>query len=563
MPSGNFLRSSSGNSVDPVSIEAPSGGFAPKRNANQSLTARLAFPISFLAIGAILFALFVGILRINNGTFLYTLDDPYIHLALSDQIRHGNYGLYPGTHAAPSSSILFPFLLAIVSGTPLHPYFPLLINICALFFTAEVMRRFLLHLRLGTDDFAIAAQAAAVFIVALSLNLIGVVFTGLEHSLHIATVAAIVYGLALFLDRDKMPSWLPVAIVLCPLVRYEGMALSSGALLVLALRGRFRTALATFAVIFVLLGGFSVFLIKLGLPPLPSSVLVKSGVAAGGVDHGLRAFLAGMAKNADFMVTQPVGIVLLLIGVMAATVGVLELIPGRRPWSSRGLMALALLSLIGGQAAAGRWGWLSRYEDYLLLGTAMISIYLAPAAIREALARPLGERVVLAAGLATALLVFGAPYCQMTRNVPLASNNIYEQQLQMHSFVDKFYKGPIAINDLGLSSYHNPYPVLDLGGLGSEKARKLIAANATAADYEAFVAANDVHLVMVYEEWFPGQIPETWQRVGMMSLSRAHLSAAYDDVQFYVTDNVTAARVREELAEFEKTLPPRIELTIY
>jgi hypothetical protein len=563
MPSGNFLRSSSGNSVDPVSIEAPSGGFAPKRNANQSLTARLASPIAFLAIGAILFTLFVGILRINNGTFLYTLDDPYIHLALSDQIRHGNYGLYPGTHAAPSSSILFPFLLAIVSGTPLHPYFPLLINICALFFTAEVMRRFLLHLRLGTDDFAIAAQAAAVFIVALSLNLIGVVFTGLEHSLHIATVAAIVYGLALFLDRDKMPSWLPVAIVLCPLVRYEGMALSSGALLVLALRGRFRTALATFAVIFVLLGGFSVFLIKLGLPPLPSSVLVKSGVAAGGVDHGLRAFLAGMAKNADFMVTQPAGIVLLLIGVLAATMCVLELIHRRKPWSSRGLMALALLSLIGGQAAAGRWGWLSRYEDYLLLGTAMISIYLAQAAIREALARPLGERVVLAAGLATALLVFGAPYCQMTRNVPLASNNIYEQQLQMHSFVDKFYKGPIAINDLGLSSYHNPYPVLDLGGLGSEKARKLIAANATAADYEAFVAANDVHLVMVYEEWFPGQIPETWQRVGMMSLSRAHLSAAYDDVQFYVTDNVTAARVREELAEFEKTLPPRIELTIY
>jgi len=565
MSSGDSPRASSATLLGGISVETRSAHVGTNQSHNRSLIARLAFPVAFLAIGVTLVALFAGILRINDGKFLYTLDDPYIHLALSDQIRHGNYGLYPGTHAAPSSSILYPFLLAPLSGTPLHPWLPLFLNVCALFFTAEILRRFLLHLKLApeTDTFATVAQAVVLYLMALSFNLIGVVFTGLEHSLHIAAVAATIYGLALFLESDRLPEWLPAAIVISPMIRYEGLALSTAALLILALRGRIRRALATFAAMVALLGGFSLFLMKLGLPPLPSSVLVKSGVAAGGVDHAPAAFLKGVVDNFGFMLTQPSGIVLVLIGVIAATIFVLERVRSRRGWTSRGLMSFALFSLIAGHAAAGKWGWLGRYEDYVLLGTAMICIGLAQSTIRRALAAEFDQRIVLAAGLATVFLVGGAPYVQTTLGVPLAANNIYEQQLQMHLFVDRFYKGPVAVNDLGLCSYHNPYPVLDLGGLGSEKARKLIAAHASSEDYEAFVAANNVHLVMVYEEWFPDQIPERWQHVGMLSLSRPRLSAAQDDVQFYATDDATAAKVREELTAFRKTLPPRVEFTIY
>jgi len=563
MPLDDSSHSSSGTLVEPVSVETHRGGVEREDIRGQSRAARLAFPALFLAIGATLLVLFLGILKINNGTFLYTLDDPYIHLALSDQIRHGNYGLYPGTHAAPSSSILFPFLLATVAGTRLHPYFPLLLNICALFFTVEVMRRFLRHLRLGEDAFAIAVQAGAIYLMALCFNLIGVVFTGLEHSLHIATVAAIVYGLAIFAESRRIPAWLPFAIVLCPLLRYEGLALSVGALLVLALRRRVKTAVATFAVIVVLLGSFSLFLIRLGLPPLPSSILSKSGVAAGSVDAGHGQLLAGLSRNFELVIVHPSGMILLLIGVFAGTICASCLFVGPRGWTPRGLMALTLLAMVGGHAVAGRFGWLDRYEDYLLLGAGLLCIYLAQSVLREALAPSQRDRSVLVGGFTAAMLLFGGRYWLMTVRVPLAANNIYEQQLQMHCFIDRFYKGPVAINDLGLSSYHNPYPILDLGGLGSEAARKLIAAHADPAQYQAFVAANNVHLVMVYEEWFEDSIPESWQRVGTLSLSRPHLSATESDVQFYATDNATAARVRGELAAFQKTLPPRVELEIY
>ena len=544
----------------PETLTKPQPASAEHRSA---LPGRVAFPLAFVAIAIALVILFAAILKINNGTFIYTLDDPYIHLALSDQIRHGNYGLHAGTHAAPSSSIIFPFVLAIAAGTAIHPYLPLVINLCALFFTAEMIRRLMLHLKLGADSFALFTQAAFLFLMTLCFNMIGVVFTGLEHSLHIAMVAAIVYGLVLFLDDRRLPRWLPAAIVLCPLVRYEGLALSVGALLVLALRSRIRTAFATLAVLALFMSGFSAFLVKLGLPPLPSSVLSKSAVAAGGVGGAHRQLLAGLSRNLNFALFHPIGVTLLLIAVVALCICATDLAIRPRGWTLRSLMALVLLVSVAGHIAAGSFGWLDRYEDYVMVLAALICMYLGQAAIRSVLNAGNKDRLVVALGSAAALLVIGSRYCHETLKVPIASNNIYEQQYQMHRFIDDFYKGPVAINDLGLSSYRNPYPVLDLGGLGSEKARLLIVAHANSADYEKFVAANNVHLVIVYKEWFPGQIPKTWQQVGTIFVSRELISAAQDDVQFYATDDATAAIVKQELEAFEDVLPPRVDLTIY
>ena len=553
------LRFSSATTLNPPS-ESPHSTTPDQVSRS---TSSIAFPLAFAAIAIAVVVLFAAILKINDHTFIYTLDDPYIHLALSDQIRHGNYGLYDGTHAAPSSSIIFPFLLAVASGTALHPYLPLLINLCALFFTVEVIRRLIVHVKLGHDTFAISVQAGFLFLITLCSNLIGVVFTGLEHSLHIAFTAAIVYGLALLLDTRKMPAWLPAVIILCPLVRYEGLALSMGALLVLALRGRLRTALAAAVAIAILMGGFSAFLVKLGLPPLPSSILSKSAVAAGGIGGAHHQLLAGLSRNFNFALFHPIGVTLLLVSVAALCICAKAFVYKPRGWTSRSLMALVLLVSIGGHIAAGSFGWLDRYEDYIMVSTALICLYLGQSAIRSALAPARKDRLIVAFGAAVALLVIGSRYCHETFKVPIASNNIYEQQYQMHRFIDGFYKGAVAVNDLGLSSYHNPYPVLDLGGLGSEKARLLIAAHANSADYEKFVAANNVHLVIVYEEWFPGQIPDTWHQVGTISVSRALISAAQGDVQFYATDNATATTVKQELEAFGKVLPPRVDLTIY
>ena len=344
----------------------------------QRMLPRLASTVVYVAVATIVVALLAGVLRRDHGTFTYTLDDPYIHLALSDQIRHGNYGLYPGTHAAPSSSILFPFLLAILSGTPLHPYFPLIINIACLFATVEIVRRFLQHLRLGSDNLALFAQSAALVLMAICFNLIGVIFTGLEHNLHVALVAATVYGAVLLIDRNRMPSWLPFVLVLAPLVRYEAAALSVGTILLLAVLGRRRTALVTFVAIVVLLAGFSVFLKHLGLAALPSSIMTKSLVASG-AGTGAHSFVVGLLMTVNTLIGHPVGLLISLIGVFAIARFSQDLFHRGYPWTPNGLISLPLLCLIGGQAVGGRFGWLERYEDYLLLGVCLIRACILPA----------------------------------------------------------------------------------------------------------------------------------------------------------------------------------------
>jgi hypothetical protein len=513
-------------------------------------------------IGALLLGLVLSILRLNSGTFIYSMDDAYIDLALSDQIRHGNYGIEAGLHAAPASSILYPFLLAPASGTLLHPCLPLIINSLALFATLVIMWRLFAHLHLAKDTFGIVAQAMALLLLAIYLNLIGVVFTGFEHSLHIATVAACVYGLALFLDKGKMPAWLPAAIVLAPLLRFEGLALSFAALVVLALRGRWRTAVATFALIVLLIGGFSAFLVSMGLPPLPSSVLTKSAVAVNGINGAGASLFLSIGENTMRMVHHPIG-VLMLLAALAALVRCLRELPAW-PWhrSSQALMALLLICLVGAHAVAGQFGWMNRYEDYAMFGTALIGICLMRETIRKVL---MNKRDRLAI-LLLAFIVFSLiclPYILSTWRVPLAANNIYEQQYQMHRFVNDFYRAPVAVNDLGLVSYHNPNFVLDLGGLASEKARILKARDAGAEEYKAFVAGSGVHLVIIYDEWFEDQIPVSWIKVASMDLSRERISSAQAEVQFYATDAATASQLQSELQSFSKSLPSGVKLTIY
>jgi len=331
---------------------------------------------------------------------------------------------------------------------------------------------------------------------------------------------------------------------------------------VLALRGRWRTALGTLALIVLLIGGFSAFLVNLGLPPLPSSVLTKSAFAANGISGEGMGVLLSIGENVLRMVWHPIGFLMLVIGV-AAAVRCLRELPARPwRWSTQGLVALLLVCLIGAHAVAGKFGWLDRYEDYCMVGTALMGIFLMRDSIRKVLSKK-EERIIFFCMTAVVLGWFCLPYIRSTWRVPLAANNIYEQQYQMHRFVNDFYRAPVAVNDLGLVSYRNPNFVLDLGGLASEKARILKASDASTEEYKAFVAGSGVHLVIIYAEWFEDQIPASWIKVASMDLSRERVSSAQAEVQFYATDAATASQLQPELQSFSKSLPLGVKLTIY
>ena len=91
------------------------------------------FKVIFLILFIISTIEFSGILILNYGKFVFTLDDPYIHLSLAEQIFNGEYGINPNHKSAPSSSILWPFILAPFAGLEIAPYIILFLNLsCAL-----------------------------------------------------------------------------------------------------------------------------------------------------------------------------------------------------------------------------------------------------------------------------------------------------------------------------------------------------------------------------------------------------------------------------------------------
>ncbi len=229
------------------------------------------------ALAAWLLLIILGILVLNNGHFAYTLDDAYIHLAMSEGIHAGRYGINPTEYASASSSILFPYLLAWASPYPFHEYVPLALNVGGIGRNGHPVPN-VLH---GNRNGSVATNAASPrrrFAAALpiALNLVGLVFMGMEHSLQVMLDVAIFLGVIRTIKHRHVDSWLPVALFLAPLVRYESLLISGSALIVLVSCGFWKLATVTGLLIAASVGAFSLYLTSIGLSPLPNSIAAHS-----------------------------------------------------------------------------------------------------------------------------------------------------------------------------------------------------------------------------------------------------------------------------------------------
>ncbi len=498
------------------------------------------------------------ILERNGGHFTYSLDDPYIHLAVSESIARGHYGIDPRAHSAPSSSILWPFLLAPGAPLALHEALPLALNLAALLATVALFSRVVrccgLHRSRGGEAFA----AGLVSILVLLLNLTGLALTGMEHSLQVALALAVILGMVELGGATNcrarggrgrpVPAYLLGAIVAGPLVRYESAALSVAAILWLLARGRRRAAIGAAAGCLALAGGFSLFLISLGLEPLPGPVLENLEVT-GTAGAGLPAFVE--SKIESILVALPARLLASLTGVLLAV----ALASPQRD---------AVLLLCGAVAPLlhlgfGSFGGFGRYEIYVLASVVALLIY--------GLRRPL-RRLVTARGPAVGLLAAGAVllptfsgYAAITYLTPQAAHNIHQQHDQVHRFVTEHYRRPVAVNDLGRVSFRNPDPVLDLWGLCSREVRRA-RLDRDPGWPAAFVEREGVELAMIYDSWFDRRVPPTWRRIARLELLGQRITPGSATVSFYLTRPGPAGDVLEHLRRFRSALPADTALVI-
>jgi hypothetical protein len=166
-------------------------------------------------------------------------------------------------------------------------------------------------------------------------------------------------------------------------------------------------------------------------------------------------------------------------------------------------------------------------------------------------------------GLLTAgLLGVGVPYALALWQTPAAAGNVFEQQYQMHRFVVDFYRQTVAVNDLGLVSYRRPADiyVLDLFGLASSEAAHEKHKNAGWMD--EITTRHGAGLAMIYPDWFEEGAPDDWKPLGTMCITGVRESIARRCVVFYSTAEGNTDKMQGELAEFTRTLPKSVKMTL-
>ena len=489
----------------------------------------------FVTLGAVTLSVIyaVVVMAVASPVSFYTLDDPYIHMALAENISRGHFGVNVGEVSNPSSSILWPWILAAFEKLGVTLYAPLLVNVTCFVVTVRVLLAFCLKRMSGNVWNALIVIGLAL----LAFNVFGVVFTGMEHSLH---VLLSVVAVTRVID-GKFDRWTLLALMLGPLVRFEGaivLALGVGA----ALHDRrwtFAGVAVVAAVVPVVLYGW--WLSTLGLPVLPSSVLSKSAAAGGVVDGGggvIGGLFATFAKNA----VSPAGP---LLGVMAIGLGFAA-------WKRAGrdrVLAVGLIAVLVLAMMLGRMDSYARYETYVFCVLAVGLVHLLQAELRL-LTQSLVRSVVLGAGVA---VLGGALGVYVFATTPIAARNIDRQQHQMHRFIAECWKKPVAVNDLGWVSFRNDSYVLDLWGLGSEEARRARAENAPGW-VGRLVAEHDVEAAIIYPDWFPDRPPE-WVEVGDITLTDRSITPFSPRVSIYATDAAAVAPIGACIAQIAATAP--------
>jgi hypothetical protein len=381
----------------------------------------------------------------------------------------------------------------------------------------------------------------AVLSLALLAPMHTLVLIGMEHSMHIA-VCLVFLGLAARTVSNRSPmgrSILAVAAIMV-WVRYEGLFVVAGACLLLLFQKRWRdSALLTTAAWFPVIA-FGVYSKYHGGHWLPNPLLLKGGPA--------------LYKLFDFCREG------LHMAPLMFAVTWLAAKRWKPPYSpaaaALGISTVALWL----HFALGRYGWVYRYEAYL------IALSIVSVGYLYAEARPKSRHEVSVA-VALAFLTVHAVVATIT--LPGRSRVIYTQQFQTAKLAALLHV-PIAVNDIGAVAYFNDLPVVDLVGLGTQEImNERIEDSYTTERIGAILRRRGVRVLAIYDNWFkpPPRIPwggppmpPEYVRLATLHTHDPYAYAGEPKVSYYALPQ-ELPRLRAALESVRRELPPGDALT--
>src|SRR5207248_4211963 len=114
-------------------------------------------------------------LALTGGRLIYALDDAYIELSLAWNIAQGHYGINAADVSSPSSSILYPFLLAPFAWTPYLDEAPLVLNSLAGAATLALLGRAACRQGIVVERSSAWRAGLLLVVLAIAVNLPGLV----------------------------------------------------------------------------------------------------------------------------------------------------------------------------------------------------------------------------------------------------------------------------------------------------------------------------------------------------------------------------------------------------
>ncbi|NLI79212.1 MAG: hypothetical protein GX442_22555 [Candidatus Riflebacteria bacterium] len=511
-----------------------------------------------------------------NGRFIYALDDAYIHLQMATTLAtHGVWGVSPQATVAASSSPLWVLLLAtahrISENFEIVPFIINVAGAAGLLFLMDWQGE-----ALGWEGASPSLRFCLLVWFVFLIPLPALVFTGMEHVLHallglafLGTAARYLWppGEAPTADRPflLMCLWAVLAVG----IRYESLALVFPVVIVLLWRGEWRTGTMLGAAACLPVVGFGSFCWSRGGTFIPLSILVKTV----GIFQGVPWYVTWLPGIKGTMRLFHCPSLLLLTGLGAYALGKSRWdSPKGRPILGDRLSGAVALFLVAAalQVEFGDIGWFFRYEAYLVV-LGMLTAF--PAFLRV-LGIPLGPgpnqefqrpppRPARVLVLLASLLLFER-VGQATWATPLAYRNIGAQQIQVSRFLRQYASSaPVALNDVGATSFFSGKPILDLWGLISPQVAMVRLRHAYDSAAIARLASEaGVESAVVFPEWFAdyGGMPASWIPVASWRIPR-NVVCGSDTVVFYAVSPATREHLETSLRRFSSSLPEGVQVT--
>ncbi|MDR1122237.1 MAG: glycosyltransferase family 39 protein, partial [Dysgonamonadaceae bacterium] len=497
---------------------------------------------------------------LTDGTYVYPLDDTYIHLSIAKNVAlNNNWGVvhdkFCSTSSAPVYTLILSAVIALFGDSAIYP---LLINI---FFGNCIIILLFWFFRKNW----LAFSCASLFLftpVMLHIQILG----GMEHTLHIFLILAAFMLLYKYLKNKHKKYvflFLPVAGLLC-LTRYESMFFMVPVIFVLVLHRQYKLAAATFVAGFLPVLIFGLYSIRMGGFFFPNSLLMKGDMPfSNGIFFMLKHYAEKIYRN-----IFPLSFLIVPIAILSYML--IRTFIANKQYNLQGLNIMIkkysfvfivfVTILLHGLFAD--FGWLYRYEAYLL-SLLYVSFVVAAVENIKIVKCRFKKRIPSLVSIIFLFVIFSHLTIRSALSHKImrqAGKNVYDQQIQMSRFLHIYHnESKVMANDIGAITYYTNIDLLDLVGLGSTSVIKYRKEGGDIKKLVTQYPYNQYHVILIYDLWLDIKRKDDYERLGWIKAGELkienNLVCGSDAVSFYTSEPAMADELRGNLLRFKDMVP--------